>query len=154
MNLLHLMGTLLFPLCGWLLGDAVQIQTNAHLAALRKTIELLQRIRQEILYRRTDLKELYRQLCREGILPQRSGIISLQQLPAPELLSRTERICFEECFSGLGRTEAAQECERLAYYEMRFTEYLRQAQCTAQTRAGLPHRLGLAGGLMLALFFW
>ena len=154
MNLLHIAGVLLLPLCGWFVGDAVQVQTNAHLAALQKTIELLQRIRQEILYRRADLQSLYRQLCREGLLPKDPGTASLQQLPAPELLTCAERTCFTECFSGLGRTEAAQECERLAYYSARFAEYLQQAQRQAQMQAGLPHRLGLAGGLMLALFFW
>ncbi len=154
MNVLHFAGTLLFPLCGWLLGDAVQIRTDAHFAALEDTIELLQRIRQEILYRRTDLQSLYHQLCREGTFPQMPNISSLQQLPAPEALSRAERACFTECISGLGRTEAEQECERLAYYTERFAEYARQARKTAQTRAGLPHRLGLACGLMLAVVFW
>ena len=154
MNLLHLAGVLLLPLCGWLVGDAVQARTNAHLAALRHTIALLQRIRQEILYRRTDLQTLYQQLCREELLEKCPGVFMLQQLPAPEALSHVERACFIECFSGLGRTEAEQECERLTYYLARFTEYLQQAQQTARMQAGLSYRLGLAGGAMLALLFW
>lgn len=119
----------------------------------RGTIALLQRIRQEIQYRRADLQSLYRQLCREGLLPQNPGG-TLQQLPAPWQLSAEERACFAECFSGIGRAEAAQECERLGYYTARFEDYLQQARRTAQRQAGLPHRLGLAGGMMLALLFW
>ena len=41
-------GLFLLPLCGWLAGDAVQSETTLHLAVLQRTIELLQRIRQEI----------------------------------------------------------------------------------------------------------
>ena len=119
---------------------------------MQRTIELLQRIRQEIQYRRADLQSLYRQLCREGLLPQAPGG-TLQQLPAPERLSAAEHACFTECFRGLGRAEAAQECERLGYYTARFEDYLQQARRTAQRQAGLPHRLGLAGGMMLALLF-
>lgn len=145
-------GLILLPLCGWLVGDAVQAETNLHLAALQRTIELLQRIRQEIQYRRADLQSLYRQLCRDGLLPQAPGG-TLQQLPTPERLSAAEHACFTECFRGLGRAEAAQECERLDYYTARFEDYLQQARRTAQRQAGLPHRLGLAGGMMLALLF-
>ena len=130
--------------------DRVMMQA---LAALQGTIALLQRIRQEIQYRRADLQSLYRQLCREGLLPQNPGG-TLQQVPAPWQLSAEERACFAECFSGIGRAEAAQECERLGYYTARFEDYLQQARRTAQRQAGLPHRLGLAGGMMLALLFW
>ena len=152
-GLLRGFGLILLPLCGWLAGDAVQARTTLHLTALQHTIELLQRIRQEIQYRRADLQSLYRQLCREGLLAQTHGG-TLQQLPAPERLSAAERACFTECFDGLGRAEAAQECERLGYYTARFEDYLQQARRTAQRQAGLPHRLGLAGGMMLALLFW
>ena len=152
-GLLRGFGLILLPLCGWLAGDAVQARTTLHLTALQHTIELLQRIRQEIQYRRVDLQSLYRQLCREGLLVQTHGG-TLQQLPAPERLSAAERACFTECFDGLGRAEAAQECERLGYYTARFEDYLQQARRTAQQQAGLPHRLGLAGGMMLALLFW
>lgn len=152
-GLLHGLGLLLLPLCGWLAGDAVQAKTAMHLAALQRTIALLQRIRQEIQYRRADLQSLYRQLCRERLLPQAPGG-TLQQLAAPWQLSAAERACFAECFGNLGHAEAAQECERLSYYTARFEDYLQQARRTAQRQAGLPHRLGLAGGMMLALLFW
>ena len=151
-GLLRGFGLILLPLCGWLAGDAVQAKTTMHLTALQHTIELLQRIRQEIQYRRADLQSLYRQLCREGLLAQTHGG-TLQQLPAPERLSAAERACFIECFDGLGHAEAAQECERLGYYTARSEDYLQQARRTAQQQAGLPHRLGLAGGMMLALLF-
>ena len=151
-SLLRGFGLILLPLCGWLAGDAVQARTALHLTALQHTIELLQRIRQEIQYRRADLQSLYRQLCREGLVPQIPGGI-LQQLPAPEQLSAAERACFTECFGNLGRAETTQECERLGYYTARFEDYLQQARRTAQRQAGLPHRLGLAGGMMLALLF-
>ena len=105
-SLLRGFSLLLLPLCGWLAGDAVQAKTTLHLAALQRTITLLQRIRQEIQYRRADLQSLYRQLCREGVLAQTHDG-TLQQLPAPGQLSATERACFTECFGGLGRAEAA-----------------------------------------------
>lgn len=152
-GLLRGLGLLLLPLCGWLAGDAVQARATLHLTALQHTIELLQRIRQEIQYRRADLQSLYRQLCREGLVPQIPGG-TLQQLAAPWQLSAAECACFAECFSGIGRAEAAQECERLSYYTARFEDYLQQARRTAQRQAGLPHRLGLASGMMLALLFW
>ena len=145
-------GLILLPLCGWLVGDAVQARTTLHLTTLQHTIELLQRIRQEIQYRRADLQSLYRQLCREDLVPQIPGG-TLQQLAAPWQLSAAERACFVECFGNLGRAEAAQECERLGYYTARFEDYLQQARRTVQRQAGLPHRLGLAGGMMLALLF-
>lgn len=154
MNALHLAGLLLFPVCGWLLGDAVQARTRAHLAALQHTILLLQRVRQEITFRRADLQGLFRQLCREGVLRADPGTQTLQQLTAPAALTQAERACFAECFSGLGRTEAAQECQRLTYYIARFEEFLQQAQRMARQQAGLPQKLGLAAGLMLALVFF
>ena len=136
-SLLRGFSLLLLPLCGWLAGDAVQAKTTLHLAALQRTIELLQRIRQEIQYRRADLQSLYRQLCREGVLAQTHDG-TLQQLPAPGQLSATERACFTECFGGLGRAETAQECERLDYYTARFEDYLQQARRAAQRQAGAP----------------
>lgn len=81
-SLLRGFSLFLLPLCGWLAGDAVQAKTAQHLAALQRTIALLQRIRQEIQYRRADLQSLYRQLCREGVLAQTHDG-TLQQLPAP-----------------------------------------------------------------------
>ena len=46
--------------CGWCAGDAACQNTRRHLAALEKTLLLLQRVRQEISYRHTDLALLFR----------------------------------------------------------------------------------------------
>ena len=58
--MLHILGALLFPLCGWLAGDAIQARTVQHLAALQKCLALLERIRQEVAFRRADLQQLLR----------------------------------------------------------------------------------------------
>lgn len=146
---LQVLGALLLPVWGWLMGAAVQARTAAHLAALRQTVQLLQRMGQEIAFRRVDLQQLYGQLCREGLVAP--GSASLQALPPPEALAPAEQQCFRECFSGLGYTEAAQECQRLDYYITRFQALLQQAEEAARRQAGLPCRLGLAAGAVLAL---
>ena len=61
--MLHILGALLLPLCGWLAGDAIQARTVQHLAALQKCLALLERIRQEVAFRRADLQQLYAELC-------------------------------------------------------------------------------------------
>ena len=66
-------------------------------------------------------------------------------------LTRPERDCFVECFSGLGRTEAGQECQRLAFYQERFTLFLQQAQEHARPQLELSHKLGFAAGLAAAI---
>ena len=109
--MLHILGALLLPLCGWLAGDAIQARAVQHLAALQKCLALLERIRQEVAFRRADLQQLYAELCREGILE--SGARCLQEAPPPEGLTREEQQCFRMCMSGLGRAEARQECEQL-----------------------------------------
>lgn len=114
----------------------------------------MQRIRQEIAFRRADLTQLDAQLQREGLLETPAKPRALQALAPPKALSEAERACFAECMSGLGRTSAEQECERLDYYIARFQEFLQQAQQQAHARAGLPHRLGLAAGMVLAIFFF
>ena len=105
--MLHILGALLLPLCGWLAGDAIQARTVQHLAALQRCLALLERIRQEVAFRRADLQQLYAELCREGILE--SGARCLQEAPPPEGLTREEQQCFRTCMSGLGRAEAQQE---------------------------------------------
>jgi len=147
----HILGALLLPLCGWLAGDAFRQKTDTHIEALERTIELFQRIRQEIDFRRADLQSLCRQLQREKLLPQAEESLPLQELPAPDALFPAERDCFSECMSGLGRTEAQQECERLDYYIVRFQGYLQQARQDARKQAGLPQKLGLAAGAVMAL---
>ena len=124
--------------CGWCAGDAACQNTRRHLAALEKTLLLLQRVRQEISYRHTDLT----------LLAAGESFQALCPLPG---LTRPERDCFVECFSGLGRTEAGQECQRLAFYQERFTLFLQQAQEHARPQLELSHKLGFAAGLAAAI---
>ena len=151
MMLFRICGALLFLLCGWLAGDAVRQKTDRHLRALEQTLLLFQRLRQEIYYRRTDLQQLYFCLQQEELVPAAEAGQCLQQLPPPDALSQEEQRVFEECISGLGRAEADQECERMEYYIARFQDSLHQAQTAAQAQAGLPQKLGLAAGAVLAL---
>ena len=69
----------------------------------------------------------------------------------PPGLTGPESACFVECFSALGRTEAEQECQRLTYYQERFTTYLQQAQERARPQLELSHKLGFAAGLAAAI---
>ena len=131
--MLRVFGALLLPLCGWLTGDAFQQRTRERLCALEWSIRLLQRIRQEIAFRRADLTQLDAQLQREGLLETPAKPRALQALAPPKALSEAEQACFAECMSGLGRTSAEQECERLDYYIARFQEFLQQAQQLAET---------------------
>ena len=149
MTLLRGMGALLLPICGWLAGNAVEERDIGHLTALEQTIRLLQRLRQEIQFRRADLQQLFCRLRQEGAFSLSGD--SFWTMPAPAALSQPEKQCFAECMSGLGKSTAEQECQRLDYYIARFAEGLQQAQRSAQARAGLPRRLGLAAGAVLAL---
>lgn len=133
--------------CGWCAGDAACQTTRRHLAALEETLLLLQRVRQEIGYRRTDLAVLFRRLKQEGLIAGES----FQALCPPPGLTRPERRCYIECFSGLGRTEAEQECQRLEFYQERFTTFLQQAQERARPQLELGRKLGLAAGLAAAI---
>ena len=67
-QLFHWMGAALLPLCGWLTGAALQAGKEQHILQLQRTVELLQRIRQEIAYRRLDLEQLQRCLVQEKLL--------------------------------------------------------------------------------------
>ena len=100
-----------FVVCGWCAGDSFHQQAQAHLEALRKTLDLPETLHQEISFRRSDLNLLCRKLIQDGQLPPET--VSLQALEPFPSLTLEERICFSECFSGLGRLEAEQECRRL-----------------------------------------
>ena len=43
-----------FVVCGWCAGDSFHQQAQAHLEALRKTLDLLETLHQEISFRRSD----------------------------------------------------------------------------------------------------
>ena len=152
-QLFHWVGAALLPLCGWLTGTVLQAGKEQHILQLRHTVELLRRIRQEVAYRRPDMELLCRCLIQEGLLENMVPAEKLQDLAPPESFRAEEKLCFEQCFSGLGQCEAAQECERLDYYIARFEAFLQQAQQEAAACAGLSCRLGLAAGAVLALIF-
>lgn len=154
MNFLRCAGVLLLPLCGWLAGNTARQKTMQHLAMLERTIVLLQRIRQEILFRRADLTGLYAHLCQEETFLLQKGAGSFQTAAPPQELTEAERRCLQECLQGLGKTEAAQEVQRLEYYIDRFQTFLRDSQCRAQQQGTLPDKIGLSAGAVLALVFW
>ena len=66
MKMLRVVCALFWLGCGWCAGDAASQNTRRHLAALEKTLLLLQRVRQEISYRHTDLTLLFRRLKQEA----------------------------------------------------------------------------------------
>ena len=152
MNALRAAGALLLVGCGWFAGGAFQGRLDDHAETVRQVVRLLERVRQEIAYQRADPGRLYAQLSREGLLASCAGA-TIQTLAPPPELTEEEAECFSECFSGLGRASAEQECERLDYYIERFSDFQRQAEGRAQEQAGLSRRLGLAAGAMLALLF-
>ena len=84
---LHGIGAVCLVFCGWCVGDGVCIRAEAHRQALQKTIALLERIRREIEFRRTDLRALLCAMQREGLVGQAEH--SLQTLaPDPALTRR------------------------------------------------------------------
>lgn len=151
MSLLRMVGACFWVGCGWLSGDWICVRVQQHLEDLDKTLQLLQRLEQEIACRRAELEPLYRTLCREGLLSPEAGCF--QNLFAPASFSAQETACFRACVSGLGRTEAAQECERLRLYILRFEAFRAESGRLAQTRVSLSRRLGLGAGLAAAIFF-
>lgn len=151
MSLLRMVGACFWVGCGWLSGDWICVRVQQHLEDLDKTLQLLQRLEQEISCRRAELEPLYRTLCREGLLSPEAGCF--QNLFAPESFSAQETACFRACVSGLGRTEAVQECERLRLYILRFEAFRAESGRLAQTRVSLSRRLGLGAGLAAAIFF-
>ena len=93
MRLFHWAAAALLLLCGWLTGSAFQARTEQHILQLQRTVELLQRIRQEIAYRRLDLEQLQRCLVQEKLL-ESDAAPKLQEIPAPERFDDAERLCF------------------------------------------------------------
>lgn len=147
MKTLRIVGALFWLGCGWCAGDAACRNARRHLEALEETLLLLQRVWQEIDYRRTDLTLLFRRLEREGAVRGES----FQVLCPPPGLTRPERDCYIECFSGIGRAEAGQECQRLTFYQERFRVFLRQAEERTRPQLELCHKLGVAAGLAAAI---
>ena len=152
MNWLRMTGAIFLVSCGWCIGDAVCLQIQAHLDALRQTIALLQEIEQEIAFRRADLNALAQKLCREQKLVCAADWI--QTALPPSSFSTQEAACFTECFSGLGQSEAEQECTRLAFYQERFQSLLHQREEASQSQLQLARKLGTALGLAVAILLF
>lgn len=138
-----------FVVCGWCAGDSFHQQAQAHLEALHKTLDLLETLHQEISFRRSDLNLLCRKLIQDGQLPPET--VSLQTLEPFSSLTLEERTRFSECFSGLGRLKAEQECRRLELYQAQFQAALQEGEAAARTQSMLSHKLGLAAGLAAAI---
>ena len=131
-----------FVVCGWCAGDSFHQQAQAHLEALRKTLKLLETLHQQISFRRSDLNLLCRKLIQDGQLPPET--VSLQTLEPFPSLTLEERTRFSECFSGLGRLEAEQECRRLELYQAQFQAALQEGEAAAVliTNTSLPDMSG------------
>lgn len=147
--LMHSLTALCFIVCGWCAGDSMNVRAQMHLDALRKTIALLEQLHREINFRRSDLNVLLQKMILEGqISPETQSFQTLQ--PFPQLTSE-EKLCFSECFSGIGHREAKQECLRLELYLEMFQQTLQESQTKARKQAELSHKLGLAAGLAMAI---
>lgn len=146
----------LLTVCGFCTGDARRQKFSIHRRTLEAIISLLARLRQEISYRRTDLGRLYRSFAAEQssgsplaeVFQKGNGF---HDMPIPKVLYSEESLCFSECFAGLGRADAKQECTRLDYYLERFEVYLAQAREEERISVSMDRRLGLAAGAMLGL---
>ena len=143
------MGAVCLVVCGWCVGDSVCVRAQTHQAVLRETIELLERIQTEISFRRTDLNRVLVSLKRDGFV--RKEETSLHALRPPAFLTRREKACFRDCFSGLGHAEAEQECQRLALYIKQFEVFQENLRPQVRTTAELSHKLGAALGLAAAI---
>ena len=154
---LRLAAAALLTLCGFCAGDTRRQKYTARRRTLEEIVGLLLRLRQEIDCRRTDLNRLYQTLA--SAYPPDSPLkqiflhgSSFQKLLPPDLLEQEQAACFSECFAGLGRTDAKQECARLDYYYLqRFDGFLTQARQDEQLSLSLDRRLGLAAGALLGL---
>ena len=123
-------GALCLVLCGWCVGDSICVRTSEHQRALQRTIELLDRIRREIEFRRADLASLFVRLQREGLVGQAAG--SLQELePFPQLSRR--------------------ECQRLALYITQFEAFRDDLTPRLNVTMELAHKMGLSVGLAAAI---
>ena len=141
MRLFHWAAAALLLLCGWLTGSAFQARTEQHILQLQRTVELLQRIRQEIAYRRLDLEQLQRCLVQEKLL-ESDAAQKLQEIPAPERFDDAERLCFEQCFPALAKAKRHRNAN-----DWIITLPVLKHSCTRRSRKrhpGKAYRAGLA----------
>lgn len=139
MRLFHWAAAALLLLCGWLTGSAFQVRTEQHILQLQRTVELLQRIRQEIAYRRLDLEQLQRCLVQEKLL-ESDAAPKLQEIPAPERFDDAERLCFEQCFAGLAKAKRRRNAN-----DWIITLPVLKHSCTRRSRKRHPCRAYRAG---------
>lgn len=149
MSPLRWMSMLCLVLCGWCAGDSVTARMQAHLDALRQTIALLELLRQEIGFRQRDLEALRKKLIAAGRIPADTD--TFQTMMPSLALTQEEKLCFSECFSGLGHAEAGVECRRLELYLERFRRFQEESLARAKLQKELSHKLGLAAGAAAAI---
>lgn len=142
-------GAFCLIICGWCMGDGICVRVQEHQKALQKTIMLLNRICQEIEFRRTDTGVLLRSLKKEEVVGQ--AVESLQTIPPFPQLTRREKNVFRECVDGIGHLEAVQECQRLNFYCKQFEVFRNELQPSMRTTMELSHKIGLALGLAAAV---
>lgn len=146
----------LLTLGGWCAGDGLAYRLELRCRTMEQIFLLLQRLQQEIGYRRTDLRQLFCILQQEADPQEEWGRALLsaegfQALIPPSCLNQTESRFVSECFAGLGHTAAQMECARLDYYIHRCDELLQKVRRQQRQSAGLDRRLGLAIGASLGL---
>ena len=141
MRLFHWAAAALLLLCGWLTGSAFQVRTEQHILQLQRTVELLQRIRQEIAYRRLDLEQLQRYLVQEKLL-ESDAAPKLQEIPAPERFDDAERLCMSSALPALAKAK-----QRRNANDWIITLPVLKHSCTRRSRKrhpGKAYRAGLA----------
>lgn len=149
---------------GWYGGVIACNQVRAHRVALGETISLLKILEEEIGFQRSNLNALYQRLATSHALPSlgmytqdKNGQVSMsigatfQTLQPPTLFSAEEKVAFTACFTRLGYTNAAQECERLIRYRTQFETNYRTAMQAEKTALAIDRKVGFAIGSMVAL---
>ena len=141
MRLFHWAAAALLLLCGWLTGSAFQARTEQHILQLQRTVELLQRIRQEIAYRRLDLEQLQRCLVQEKLL-ESDAAPKLQEIPAPERFDDAERLALSSALPALAKAKRHRNAN-----DWIITLPVLKHSCTRRSRKrhpGKAYRAGLA----------
>ena len=150
---LHGMGAILVAMGGLFAGKHFCNRLKIRLICLQQICHLIAYISEEIHCRKTDLEQLYGQLCGSNefsVLKLDTGT-NIRHLVAPTVLTADEAFCFQECFSALGSLGAQQECLRLEQYLQKFTAYCVTAQKENDQMGRLYLKLGAGVGIMAAL---
>ncbi len=144
----------MLALAGWYGGVVACGRMTMHRIALGETVALLKTLEEEISFRRANLNTVFRQFIQRGtfanVLPSHAAA-TFQTLSPPNCFTKEECAAFADCFSHLGYTNAAQECERLARYRKQFEAFHQAAIQNEQSALAIDRKIGLAIGSMLAL---